>query len=1292
MSVAQFIRENRVTVARKAPTVLKQKDKPTQVEKDKEKGQLEKGKGKEGRKEGVEEEGAGKEREQRTEKDKGMKRVMAKKGEVKEKLKDSGKDATKGGNQVENTERQKIVFTEKGKLVGQAALLCKDIDQSSPFVFGSGKPKKKKGKKHTKGGEAIKDGEPSEKIDTPAEGPSPDAQERVEQPPSHADSDSDLEMLEEETEQVFKPPGSEAGSEQHQAAGGDNPALDHMDFAIPSLFQEGQLLAADVVASRLQIISTTGQCILALRGMPINCVHSGKQYNNFKNAIKRLEEVAISAHGEERIKALRGWLTALKDIQNACTVEKEKEKEKEKGHEKKGKEEHVDESGATIDDGGAASRSAEGDDNPNISSMKAQTALFYDADVGNEPLNFRDVFLRSRALENLMVSFILVPPRLLSSSGKQARGVEETSTLSTTREAEQSAAGPSEEPGSDQQLALEARTNVDSEAGAVQVLYTEPWEESREVDLHAHMEHRLQLKQQRRVQGSVELTFFKLLINRRYIRVLIDSGSTTNFFSPNGIRKAGLGMKQVELQNPRRTQVGNQEVVTSTHAVKGVRITFDKDRTVTHELNFYVLDKCPFDAVIGLGWLKAHCLRTTGADNQLVVLDAKGNERTFLLDETRESPVTLLSANKFCRTVRRRKEAEFVHIGLVKPLHVPFTSTSVPPTSTVNDQSISDPNTSKPVVITVNSRSDFLSPDEDDPPPEIPANIRLLLDRFPEVLAEPRGVPERPVKHKIEIVEGSVPPKGCVYRMGQGELEELRRQIDDMIDRGWIRPSESEFGAPGTMNTEELLHLANSRQKLLERKAAFFNYDKSKGDHKMTVERLKGLSVTLKEAVREMKLKMEENRQQKHDALLYRSSKAAEVLEAEKVISAEVIALDKRRQALEAELKEVMAAITVATAKHIHIQEEKEQFDVASSNIVAHLAQQEEELAHRIMSHSVEESAVSMWQGFMQDTWALQLICTEERDKRTKDAAQKAMAEFLQIAAKHLKYRQEELTLLYKRLKFCSAELETMRVKSLHVEELGMDTVAANISSGKRRLEEKYLEAEALATKVFGVIESIRREATKYAATVQDGDGKAALETVQEYLASIDKLQAQIKDIDRPEINWEKEDENAKSGSETVSGTTSADKSVENSPAATPRGGGLLSGVLGSLAGSPRSRQEGRQLQSPRGDGDAAASSSHATEGSTAAAAGGADSDEQDDDSFKDVENDSEAGTELAKGHLGEDASTREEISGWEFDELGQEPDVPKAGGSKKDLGLIDKIWMGSSEELQVLPGGRSSK
>ncbi|GBG79014.1 hypothetical protein CBR_g28727 [Chara braunii] len=93
-------------------------------------------------------------------------------------------------------------------------------------------------------------------------------------------------------------------------------------------------------------------------------------------------------------------------------------------------------------------------------------------------------------------------------------------------------------------------------------------------------------------------------------------------------------------------------------------------------------------------------------------------------------------------------------------------------------------------------RPDLGDPFADSPPPPVPSNIQTLLDRFSEVLAEPRGVPTRPVRHTIEFVKGAVPPKGCVYRMGLGELEELRRQIDEMIDKGWIKPSESKFGAP----------------------------------------------------------------------------------------------------------------------------------------------------------------------------------------------------------------------------------------------------------------------------------------------------------------------------------------------------------------------------------------------------------------------------------------------------------------------------------------------------------------
>ncbi|GBG80922.1 hypothetical protein CBR_g31478 [Chara braunii] len=75
------------------------------------------------------------------------------------------------------------------------------------------------------------------------------------------------------------------------------------------------------------------------------------------------------------------------------------------------------------------------------------------------------------------------------------------------------------------------------------------------------------------------------------------------------------------------------------------------------------------------------------------------------------------------------------------------------------------------------------------PKPEDPATKPWVDLRISEI-------PVHPVRHKIELIDGSTPPKGCVYRMSSSELEELRRQIDDMIGKGWMKPSESEFGAP----------------------------------------------------------------------------------------------------------------------------------------------------------------------------------------------------------------------------------------------------------------------------------------------------------------------------------------------------------------------------------------------------------------------------------------------------------------------------------------------------------------
>ncbi|GBG75096.1 hypothetical protein CBR_g19609 [Chara braunii] len=59
-----------------------------------------------------------------------------------------------------------------------------------------------------------------------------------------------------------------------------------------------------------------------------------------------------------------------------------------------------------------------------------------------------------------------------------------------------------------------------------------------------------------------------------------------------------------------------------------------------------------------------------------------------------------------------------------------------------------------------------------------------------------QGVVEREVVHAIEVVPGSKVPRGRIYGMSPAELDELRCQLKELTEKGWIRPSTSPYGAP----------------------------------------------------------------------------------------------------------------------------------------------------------------------------------------------------------------------------------------------------------------------------------------------------------------------------------------------------------------------------------------------------------------------------------------------------------------------------------------------------------------
>ncbi|KAD7116963.1 hypothetical protein E3N88_04231 [Mikania micrantha] len=69
---------------------------------------------------------------------------------------------------------------------------------------------------------------------------------------------------------------------------------------------------------------------------------------------------------------------------------------------------------------------------------------------------------------------------------------------------------------------------------------------------------------------------------------------------------------------------------------------------------------------------------------------------------------------------------------------------------------------------------------------------------YPEVFPEdlPGLPPARPVEFLIDLVPGATPIAKSPYRLAPSEMQELSNQLQELLDKGFIRPSYSPWGAP----------------------------------------------------------------------------------------------------------------------------------------------------------------------------------------------------------------------------------------------------------------------------------------------------------------------------------------------------------------------------------------------------------------------------------------------------------------------------------------------------------------
>ncbi|XP_057416627.1 uncharacterized protein LOC130711144 [Lotus japonicus] len=226
-------------------------------------------------------------------------------------------------------------------------------------------------------------------------------------------------------------------------------------------------------------------------------------------------------------------------------------------------------------------------------------------------------------------------------------------------------------------------------------------------------------------------------------RVLFDPGATHFFVSvwfASQIGKCSCPLKDTLVV---ATPLGENLLADSIYPSCEV---FVEDRKLLADL--ITLDMVDFDVILGMDWLASH-YATVDCRNKVVRFDMPGEPSFSFQGERCLTPYNLISALGAFRLLRKGCQG---YLALVK-----------------DTQAV-----------------------------EKKLEEVLIVCEFPDVFPEelPGLPPDREIEFSIDLVPGTQPISIPPYRMAPAELKELREQLQDLLDKGFIRPSSSPWGAP----------------------------------------------------------------------------------------------------------------------------------------------------------------------------------------------------------------------------------------------------------------------------------------------------------------------------------------------------------------------------------------------------------------------------------------------------------------------------------------------------------------
>ncbi|KAI3753681.1 hypothetical protein L2E82_25742 [Cichorium intybus] len=232
-------------------------------------------------------------------------------------------------------------------------------------------------------------------------------------------------------------------------------------------------------------------------------------------------------------------------------------------------------------------------------------------------------------------------------------------------------------------------------------------------------------------------------LNSFQARVLFDSGASVSFISESFASK--LDIPLAELYEKIIVDVADGRCVfVKSHykqcqlEIYGIAYPIDLKPITNHE----------FDVIVGMDWMDDNRGQMDCHEKTLSIKTPSGS-RMLIRGERRSRKVPIVSLATARRYMERGGELIMAHVISAESKH-----------SKVEEVEV----------------------------------VCDYPDVFPETL--PGVPPSRQVEFVIDVIPGAKPVARPPYRLAPSEMEELKRQLQELLELGFIRPSSSPWGAP----------------------------------------------------------------------------------------------------------------------------------------------------------------------------------------------------------------------------------------------------------------------------------------------------------------------------------------------------------------------------------------------------------------------------------------------------------------------------------------------------------------